>query len=266
MRLRTLLPRLEGYSPRMDDPERLVTGARPAYEARWPAVAKSLPEISVMRRAAAHPRGELDEPVAEPGLPGGLHRGRCRVLLQEAHLPVAGVTPGRQLPMFTGRPRRGQVEQRQPVRVGILAEVVGGEFLLDGLLPGGEPVHRRIDLVGASRGNTEVGGEGGVLPPPRRGQLRTGPADPGDDQRQRQIPGAAGRAQQARQAERPSLRGDRGDMPVGQGPHDRRLRVRGHQLFPAQSGDDRLDHMIRQCGKVRDRFLVDFRALTPRPP
>ena len=53
-------------------------------------------------------------------------------------------------------------------------------------------------------------------------------------------------------------------MPVRQGPHDRGPRIRGHQLLPAQPGDDRLDHMIRQRGQVRDRFLMDFRALTPR--
>jgi hypothetical protein len=36
----------------MDVPERHVTGANPEYEARCPAVANSLPTISVMTRAS----------------------------------------------------------------------------------------------------------------------------------------------------------------------------------------------------------------------
>ena len=36
-----LLPPLGGCSPRMELPERRVTGARPAYAARWPEVGKA---------------------------------------------------------------------------------------------------------------------------------------------------------------------------------------------------------------------------------
>ena len=51
-RLRTLLPRREGDSPRIEVPERLVTGVMPAQEARWAASLKSLPTTSVRIRAA----------------------------------------------------------------------------------------------------------------------------------------------------------------------------------------------------------------------
>jgi len=51
-RLSCLFPRLEGNSPRMEEPERRVTGASPAYAARWPAEAKARLTTSIRSLAA----------------------------------------------------------------------------------------------------------------------------------------------------------------------------------------------------------------------
>ena len=144
--------------------------------------------------------------------------------------------------------------------------MLGREFLLDALLPAGQPVHGRVNLVRAGRGHPEIHGQGGVLPPPGRGRFRAGSANPGDDQRQHQVPGLRRRPEQRRQPERRRLRPHRGDMPVRQGPHDRGPAVRRDQLLALQSGLDTGDHMVRQRRQVRDRLVADLPVLTPRAP
>jgi hypothetical protein len=53
-------------------------------------------------------------------------------------------------------PRGGQVEQRHPGRVGLGVKMPGGEFLLDPVLPLGQPVHRRVELIGRGRRGVQV--------------------------------------------------------------------------------------------------------------
>ena len=52
------------------------------------------------------------------------------------------------------------------------------QLLLDRLLPGSQPVHGLVNLVGAGTGDPEIIGEGGVWPPPGGGQFRAGSANP----------------------------------------------------------------------------------------
>src|SRR5664280_2847220 len=84
--------------------------------------------------------------------------------------------PGHQWAATSGDPGRGQVEQREPVRVGRLAQVGPDQLGLDPVLAGCEPVHRRVYLVGGGVGHGEVVGQGRVGPPTGRGQLRAWPA------------------------------------------------------------------------------------------
>lgn len=64
----------------MGDPDLLVTGARPAYEAGWAPVSKVLPSVSARRTAAA------GTPI--PGTGGGDWAG-------EGGAPRQGPGPGR---------------------------------------------------------------------------------------------------------------------------------------------------------------------------
>ena len=122
--------------------------------------------------------------------------------LHLALLAVAGVAarPQRAAPAL--QPRAGQVEQRHPGRVRGRGEVPAGELALDRVLPGGQPVHRRVRLVGGGVLDAEVGAERDVAPPGQGGQLGARRHDPRHDQGQGQVPRPAGRAEQRGQAER----------------------------------------------------------------
>src|ERR1035437_2165170 len=74
------------------------------------------------------------------------------------------------------------------VGVGWPAQVGADQLGLDGVLASGQPVHRRVHLIGGGVGHAQVRGQRGVGPPARGGQLRTGSAYPGDDQGQRDVP------------------------------------------------------------------------------
>ena len=50
-------------------------------------------------------------------------------------------------------------------------KVPGRQFLLDRILPGQQPVHRRIYLIGAGILDAQVRAQGGVGPPAGGGQL-----------------------------------------------------------------------------------------------
>ena len=120
--------------------------------------------------------------------------------LQVSLLAVPGVAAGGQRAPRAFQPRGRQVEQRHPRRVGIRAEVAAGQSRLDRVLPVLQPVHRGVDIIGAGIGDAEVGAQGGVVPPGQGGQLGARPHDPGDDQRQGQVPLAARRAEQGGQS------------------------------------------------------------------
>ena len=119
--------------------------------------------------------------------------------LQFAFLAVPGVAAGGQRAVPSLPARRRQVEQRHPRRVGLRGQVAAGQLRLDRVLPVLQPVHRRVDVIGGRPGHAEVGAQGGVVPPGQGGQLRARLDDPGDDQRQGQVPRPARRAQQGGQ-------------------------------------------------------------------
>ena len=137
----------------------------------------------------------------------------------------------RQLAVTAFHPRGRQVKQGHPA----LAQVPGRQGGLDVILPGGQPVHRVIDLIGGRPGHSQVGAEGDVVPPADRGQLGGGPGYPGDDQRDGQVPFPARRAQQPGEPELGRHHRHRGHMPVAQRPGHLHATVRVDHGLPAST-------------------------------
>ena len=184
--------------------------------------------------------------------------------LHRALLPVAGVAarPERAAPAL--QPRAGQVEQRHPGRVGGRGEVPAGELALDRVLPGGQPVHRRVRLVGGGVLDAEVGAERHIAPPGQRGQLRARRHDPRHDHGQGDVAVPAGRAEQRGQAEPAGHRVHGGDVPVRQRPGDADRRFAGRDEGLAfQRGLDRVHDAVRHLGQVRQRLVPDCPAVAP---
>ena len=181
--------------------------------------------------------------------------------LQLAFLAVAGVAAGGQRAVAAFQPRAGQVEQGHPRRIRLRAQVAGGQLRLDLVLPPGQPVHRRIHLIGGGRGDAQVGAEGGVSPPGQRGQPGRRGHHPGDHQRQRQVPLGAGGAQQRRQAQLHRHRVHRGDVPVRHRGGDRHRMPGRHQPLALQGSLDRIDRLPRQRRQVRQRLMPDLAAI-----
>ena len=134
-----------------------------------------------------------------------------------AFLAVAGVATGGQ------RAVRPSIQEEDRSNSAIRAGFTSGarcrraSLRLDAVLTAQQPVHRRVDLVGGRIGDVQVARRGWCRP------TRTAVANfvaglhhPGDDQRQRQVPLPAGRAQQRGQAQRLRLGHHRGDVPVRQ--------------------------------------------------
>ena len=195
---------------------------------------------------------------------GRLGVGEQPVLdLHVALLAVAGVAARPERAVRALQPRRRQVEQGHPGRVRVRGEVPAGELLLDRVLPGLQPVHRRVGLVGGGAGDAEVGAERHVAPPGEGGKLRARAGDPGDDQGQGQVPLAAGRAEEPGQAELAGHRVDGGDVPVGQRPRDgdrRSVAGRGEGLA-FQCGLDRVDHVVGELRQVGEGLVADLAAV-----
>ena len=99
--------------------------------------------------------------------------------LQLALLAVAGVAAPGQRAAPALQPRTGQVEQGHPLRVRVRCQVPAGELHLDRVLPGPEPVHRRVHVISVDLGHAQVGAERGVAPPGQGGQLRARAPPPG---------------------------------------------------------------------------------------
>ena len=162
------------------------------------------------------------------------------------------------------QPRAGQVEQRHPLRVRLRGEVPAGEPRLDGVLPGLQPVHRRVHVVGRRRLDAEVGAECRVGPPGEGGQFRSRVRDAGDDQGEREVALRAGRAEQPRE---PQFRGHRpggGDVAVRQRPGDRDRRrgaLRGGEGIALERGLDRVHDVLGELRQVRERLVADFPVL-----
>ena len=87
--------------------------------------------------------------------------------------------------------------------------------------------------------------------------------DPRHDQGQGQVPLPAGRAEQRGQAELAGHRVHGGDVPVRQRPGDASppgLAGRDEGLA-FQRGLDRVDHVVRQLGQVRQGLVADLPAV-----
>ena len=139
--------------------------------------------------------------------------------LQPALLAVPGVAAGGQRAVPAFQPR-GLDRSNSAIRAGLAsgARWRRASSGLDRVLPVFQPVHRRVDVIGGRPGHAEVGAQRGVGPPGQGGQLGAGPDDPGDDQRQGQVPLPARRAEQRGQ---PQLAGHGvhgGDVAVRQRP------------------------------------------------
>src|ERR1019366_5408169 len=71
-------------------------------------------------------------------------------------------------------PGGGRVEQGEPVGVTSPVQVGSDQLGLDGVLASGEPVHRRVHLVGGGVGHTQVVGQGVGVGPGRPASLSAG--------------------------------------------------------------------------------------------
>ena len=181
--------------------------------------------------------------------------------LQLAFLAVPGVAAGGQRAVRAFQPRAGQVEQGHLRRVRGRGQVAAGQPGLDRVLLAGQPVHRGVDVVGGRAGCAQVGAQGRVSPPGQGGQLGGRGHDPGDDQRQGQVPLAARRAQQRGQAQLGGHRCDGGDVAVRQGPGDGDRLGGGHQRGAFQARVDQVDDVIGQRGDVGDGLVLDLAGL-----
>src|SRR5438034_3964767 len=102
------------------------------------------------RTATGRPAGSVSSPYSICSLP---------------FLAIAGVAARREWAVSSLHPGRGQVEQCHPVRVVVVLQVPAGQFRLDGLLPGQQPVHRGVHLVGGRVGQVQIDAECAVRPP-----------------------------------------------------------------------------------------------------
>ena len=134
----------------------------------------------------------------------------------------------------TGPPAMRWTGRRAPSAPGWPAgQVAAGQRGLDRVLPAAQPVHRGVNVIGGRLGDPQVA-QRGVVPPGQGGQLGARLDDPGDDQRQGQVPRSARRAQQRGQAQRGGHHGDGGDVAVRQRPGDGdRLARRGPAAGPS---------------------------------
>src|SRR5215207_10640348 len=141
-----------------------------------------------------------------------------------------------------------------------------GQRPLDRVLAGKQPIHRLIDVIDRCVHHAEVVREGGVLPPAAGGQLGARADHTRDDQRHRQVPLAAGRAEQPGQAQ---LAGDlphQRDVPVRQRPGYLE-RVGGNdEGLALEAAADQLDRLGRQVRQVRQGLVADLAVLAVATP
>ena len=185
--------------------------------------------------------------------------------LQRAFPAVPGVAAGGQRAVRAFHPRGRQVEQRHPGRVRRRGQVPGRQSRLDRVLPGCQPVHRGVDVIGGRLLHAQVGAQGHIGPPGQGGQLRARLDHPGDDQRQGQVPGPARRAEQRGQPQLRCHGVHRGGVPVRHRGGDGDGLPGRHQPLALQGGLDRRDRPGRQRRQVRQRLVPDLAALPVGP-
>src|SRR5580704_787697 len=141
-----------------------------------------------------------------------------------------------------------------------------GQFGLDGALTLPQPVHGRVDLVGADALEIEVGHQGGVAPPLGRGQLRTGVHDAGEYQRVGDVALFARRTQQLGQTQRLGHDTDRAEVSVRQRTGQLQPRSRHHERLAGQSGPQRLEGGGGQGRDVAERLVTDLAPVAKAAP
>jgi hypothetical protein len=141
--------------------------------------------------------------------------------------------------------------------------VARGELLLDPILAGQQPVHRRVQIVLARVGHAEVLGQRGGVPPARGRQLRMWRDDARGHHRQHQLAFAAGPGGEQR-CELQTLQAQRNALNVAVRTRCRDLeglRCR-LQCLAAQRRANGLDLRRRQARQIRQRALADLGALS----
>ena len=189
-------------------------------------------------------------------LPSGRWQPVLDLHLALLAVPGPAARPQRAAPAL--QPRAGQVEQRHPGRFAA-GPGAGGEPALDRVLPGSQPVHRRVLLVGGGVLDAEVRAERHIAPPGQGTASSLAPR-PRHDHGQGQVPLAPpGRAARAGRACGHRVHG--GDVPVRQRPGDadRRLAA-GTRTSPFSAASTA--STIRSG--ILDRFArVWFRTVPP---
>ena len=133
------------------------------------------------------------------------------------------------------------------------------QFALNHHLSGNQPVHGRVKLIDLGVSDVKVSGQGGVPPPPNRGQLGVRANDAGGDHRHHQIPVA-----------RTLAADDTCEVKLAKGAHHRLDgavaeyfdNVEGligidHRLA-FECGAHQLNDVIGQMGDVGDGMLLRF--------
>ena len=135
---------------------------------------------------------------------------------------------------------------------------------LDGPLTLAQPVHGRVDLIGANRGELEIGLQGGVAPPLRRGQLRTRMHHPGQDHRVGDVAFFTRRPQQLAQTQRLGHDRDRSQVSVGQRTSQIEPRASDHQGLAAESGLDGLNDLFGEVREIGQGLVAHLGPLAHR--
>jgi hypothetical protein len=170
-----------------------------------------------------------------------------------------------------GQRTRGafEVARRQIVEhQATLAQMPRGQFLLDRILAGQQPVHGRVKIVLVGIGHAEVFSQGRAVPTTGGGQLRGRIDDARGHHGQYQLALATGLgADQHRHAQALQGRTHRLHMAVRTRARDLEGLTQRHEgLLPLQCAGNDVDQRLGQMGEIAQGLVLDLAALAITAP